>query len=167
MIHAENNLGLESWCTQHVYEYAHKTIFNKKIENPKSIHCISIVKYLNCAILINPDVATFWNLRRKLFINNKLNITKEFKFSSIVLSKKPKSNEAFCYRRWLFSFQSKSNISSVHIFSLSWTFRNWFEWFYHFQVHLLQIGRTNWDCANVAPTKAQAIIPHGVIEIGS
>lgn len=107
VIHAENNLGLESWCTQHVYEYAHKTIFNKKIDNPKSILCISIVKYLNCAILINPDVATFWNIRRKLFINNKLNITKEFKFSSIVLSKKPKSNEAFCYRRWLFSFQSK------------------------------------------------------------
>lgn len=112
MIHAENNLGLESWCTQHVYEYAHKTIFNKKIENPKSIHCTSIVKYLNCAILINPDVATFWNIRRKLFINNKLNITKEFKFSSIVLSKKPKSNEAFCYRRWLFSFQSEFQLFS-------------------------------------------------------
>lgn len=114
VIHAENNLGLESWCTQHVYEYAHKTIFNKKIENHKSIHCISIVKYLNCAILINPDVATFWNIRRKLFINNKLNITKEFKFSSIVLSKKPKSNEAFCYRRWLFSFQSA--------FATDWTY---------------------------------------------
>ncbi len=132
MIHAENNLGLESWCTQHVYEYAHKTIFNKKLENPKSIHCISVVKYLNCAILINPDVATFWNIRRKLFINNKLNITKEFKFSSIVLSKKPKSNEAFCYRRWLFSFQSKLILDfSIHLFDV-WKVNSNFKLFQFF-----------------------------------
>lgn len=38
VIHAENNLGLESWCTQHVYEYAHKTILTNKIENAQSIH---------------------------------------------------------------------------------------------------------------------------------
>lgn len=66
----------------------------------------SIVKYLNCAILINPDVATFWNLRRQLFARNRLDITKEFQFSTVVLSKKPKSNEAFAYRRWLYLFQS-------------------------------------------------------------
>lgn len=66
----------------------------------------SIVKYLNCAILINPDVATFWNFRRQLFARNRLDITKEFQFSTLVLSKKPKSNEAFAYRRWLYLFQS-------------------------------------------------------------
>lgn len=66
----------------------------------------SIVKYLNCAILINPDVATFWNARRQLVEKVQLNITQEFQFSSLVLSKKPKSSEAFFYRRWLFSFQS-------------------------------------------------------------
>lgn len=109
----ENNLGLESWCIHHTYEYAHKTILLTKLPNSvgkmnNSNNCRNnnIVKYLNFAILINPDVTTFWNVRRQLFVKNKLNITKEFQFSSIVLSKKPKSNEAFAYRRWLFSFQS-------------------------------------------------------------
>ncbi|XP_050086922.1 protein prenyltransferase alpha subunit repeat-containing protein 1 [Anopheles aquasalis] len=67
---------------------------------------LAIIKYLNCAILINPDVATFWNLRRQLFAKNRLDISKEFHFSTLVLSKKPKSNEAFAYRRWLYLFQS-------------------------------------------------------------
>lgn len=118
VLHVENNLGLESWCVHHVYEYAHKTILATKrpagnnIKYNSNCHNTNILKYLNFAILINPDVCTFWNVRRQLFVKNKLNITKEFQFSSIVLSKKPKSNEAFAYRRWLFSFQSKSSVSS-------------------------------------------------------
>lgn len=114
VIHVENNLGLESWCVQHVYEYAHKTILAHKSDNmnTKTVQCTAqLIKYLNSAILINPDVSTFWNLRRKLFVKNRLNITKEFQFSSIVLSKKPKSNEAFFYRRWLFSFQSMNKFT--------------------------------------------------------
>jgi len=67
----------------------------------------SIVKYLNCAILINPDVSTYWNVRRNLVERVQLNITQEFNFSALVLSKKPKSSEAFFYRRWLYSFQSE------------------------------------------------------------
>lgn len=70
----------------------------------------NLVKYLNCAILINPDVATFWNCRRRLFQKNRLDIRREFQFSAIVLSKKPKSNDAFFYRRWLYSFQSHESI---------------------------------------------------------
>lgn len=115
MLHLENNLGLETWCVQHVYEYAHRKILSNKLENAKLINNSNngLVKYLNAAILINSDVGTFWNIRRQLFAKNRLNITKEFQFSSIVLSKKPKSNEALFYRRWLFSFQSKPTFS-VH-----------------------------------------------------
>ncbi|XP_055638481.1 protein prenyltransferase alpha subunit repeat-containing protein 1 isoform X2 [Toxorhynchites rutilus septentrionalis] len=129
VIHVEHNLGLQSWCVKYIYEYSHRTILRHKSDYQKisggsvpasgaansSGHCSllmtgngsnSIVKYLNCAILINPDVATFWNLRRQLFAKNRLDITKEFQFSTVVLSKKPKSNEAFAYRRWLYLFQS-------------------------------------------------------------
>lgn len=56
------------------------------------------------------DVQTFWNARRRLLQKDRLDIGREFKFSSIVLSKKPKSNDAFFYRRWLFSFQSYESI---------------------------------------------------------
>lgn len=131
VIHIEHNLGLESWCVQYIYVYAHRLLLRHKAECLKlsgggssSTNLVgsssgtmlmsssttgnnAIIKYLNCAILINPDVATFWNVRRQLFAKNRLDITKEFQFSALVLSKKPKSNEAFAYRRWLYLFQSK------------------------------------------------------------
>lgn len=130
VIHIEHNLGLQSWCVKYIYEYAHRLLLRHKAEcfklsggvTPSSTSIVgntsgallmsgtgnnAIIKYLNCAILINPDVATFWNLRRQLFAKNRLDITKEFQFSAVVLSKKPKSNEAFAYRRWLYLFQSK------------------------------------------------------------
>lgn len=62
------------------------------------------------ALLLNPDVATFWNTRRVLMEKNQLNSSQEFQFSAIVLSVKPKSNEAFAYRRWLYLFQSAESI---------------------------------------------------------
>lgn len=119
VIHEANNLGLESWCVQHVYEYAHNTILAgsrhphlrtcrpQSPAKPAAHSTNEMVKYLNSATMINPDVSTYWNIRRKLFVKNRLNITKEFQFTTIVLSKRPKSNEAFFYRRWLFSFQSE------------------------------------------------------------
>lgn len=107
VVHIENNLGLESWCVTHVYEHSHRKIVDNKCLSNKHASNESFLKYINCAILINPDVSLFWNIRRKMVEKNKLNITKEFQFSSIVLNRKPKSAESFSYRRWLFSFQSK------------------------------------------------------------
>lgn len=99
----DNHLGIESWCLKYVYQYAHqKIIKNKKLNR----YSTAIVKYLNCAILINPDVSTFWNVRRNLVERVQLSLTQEFQFSALVLSKKPKSSEAFFYRRWLYLFQS-------------------------------------------------------------
>ncbi|XP_055613309.1 protein prenyltransferase alpha subunit repeat-containing protein 1-B isoform X2 [Uranotaenia lowii] len=135
VVHVEHNLGLQSWCVKYVYEYAHRLILRHRVECSRLLGsagtatlggapCIGtsvsttatsiasnvLIKYLNCAILINPDVSTFWNLRRQLFAKNRLDITKEFQFAALVLSKKPKSNEAFAYRRWLYLFQSSDAI---------------------------------------------------------
>lgn len=147
VIHIENHLGLESWCAQHVYRHAHDIILASSRKHPLTMchvpsddrsgggsagtadreNCTklalqpfssNLVKYLNCAILINPDVATFWNCRRRLFQKNRLDIRREFQFSSIVLSKKPKSNDAFFYRRWLYSFQSHESIDWTRELSL-------------------------------------------------
>lgn len=114
VIHVEHNLGLESWCAKHVYDFAHKTILAYKLGSNKYIYNDSLVKYINCALLINPDVTTFWHIRRQLVEKNKLKLQKEFQFSAIILTKKPKSSEAFAYRRWLYPFQSAE--------SIDWTF---------------------------------------------
>lgn len=116
MIHLNHHLGVESWCIKYIYEYAHRMILNHK-KNYNKCNNNSIVKYLNSAILINPDVSTFWNIRRNLVEKLQLNVALEFQFSAIVLSKKPKSNEAFFYRRWLYSFESEYNdpTSKIHL----------------------------------------------------
>lgn len=133
MIHVENHLGLESWCCPIVYRHAHQIILAAAKKNSPHSTCQNydangdhpthpfnhtLVKYLNCAILINPDVTTFWNARRRLLQKDRLDIGREFKFSAIVLSKKPKSNDAFCYRRWLYSFQSHESIDWTRELSL-------------------------------------------------
>lgn len=106
VVHIEHNLGLESWCIKHVYLYSHQKILDSKQCHTKYFYNDSLMKYINCALLINPDCSTFWNTRRQLVEKNKLNITKEFQFSAIILCRNPKSAEAFAYRRWLFLFQS-------------------------------------------------------------
>lgn len=57
------------------------------------------------ALLINPDLYTFWNMKRELVEQNALDINKELNFAKLVLSHKCKSNEAFAYRKWLITNQ--------------------------------------------------------------
>lgn len=151
----DNHFGLESHVVPHVYRHAHRIILASARKYPNNSNGSSssdksngstpphpfnhtLVKYLNCALLINPDVATFWNCRRRLLQKDRLDIGREFKFSAIVLSKKPKSNDAFFYRRWLFSFQSHESIDWTRELSLcercaskslsnyqAWSHRQW------------------------------------------
>ncbi|XP_017112938.1 protein prenyltransferase alpha subunit repeat-containing protein 1 [Drosophila elegans] len=118
VVHVEHNLGLESWCAQHVYDHAHRTLISHRRQtSAQQLRALqqqqqsdTLAKYLNVALLINPDVTTFWHIRRQLVQKNRLSINKELQFSALVLSIKPKSNEAFAYRRWLYSFQSADAI---------------------------------------------------------
>lgn len=101
VLYEENNLGLESWCIKYVYRYVYPKLSetrNKKL-SPQELDNLSHL--LIGALLINPDVYTFWNIKRELVEKEVLNVEKEFLFSKLVLSYKSKSNEAFAYRRWL------------------------------------------------------------------
>lgn len=119
----DHHLGIESWCIEFVYQHAHRLIISHRKHNR---YPASIVKYLNFAILINPDVSSFWNVRRILVERVQLSITQEFQFSALVLSKKPKSSEAFFYRRWLYSFQSESStlLTSPNLTKLHFRWRS-------------------------------------------
>lgn len=56
------------------------------------------------ALLLNPDVTSFWNMRRELTKNHHLNPIEELSFTKLILSCTPMCYEAFAYRRWLISF---------------------------------------------------------------
>ncbi|XP_045501295.1 protein prenyltransferase alpha subunit repeat-containing protein 1 [Colias croceus] len=104
----ENCLGLESWCVKHVYMYCFSEIKDKygmnsqrKQKKITTLDSERLVKLLNVTLLINPDVTTLWNKRREIVQMLLLDKVSELQFSQLVLSRKPKCNDAFAYRRWL------------------------------------------------------------------
>lgn len=105
VLYESHNLGLESWCIKPVYQYVCSMLFSRRkllaerrlpYNEMENLNCI-----LNGALLINPDVNTFWNMKRELVDSDMITVEGELQFSKIVLTYKSKSNEAFSYRRWL------------------------------------------------------------------
>lgn len=108
VLHLENCLGLESWCVKHVYMYCYNEIMDKcftkskrKSSKPSSVISERLSKLLNIALLLNPELNLLWNKKRDMVLRNLLNKSAEVHFTKIVLSSKPKCNDAFAYRRWL------------------------------------------------------------------
>ena len=52
-------------------------------------------------LLLNANIATFWNTRKRLIAHQLLNIDCDFLLTKLVLSQKPKCVEALSHRRWL------------------------------------------------------------------
>lgn len=105
VLYEEHNIGLESWCVKHIYRYAYLELFEARRHLSK--HKLSFAKERNLnhlligVLLINPDVSTFWNMKRELVENDVISVSSELVFTKLVLSYKSKSNEGFGYRRWL------------------------------------------------------------------
>lgn len=114
VLYEECCLGLESWCVKYVYKYAYVDLFKDRdlLRSKKlSLHKMKDLNHLLIgALLINPDVYTFWNMKRELVEQNILDINKELEFSKLVLSHKSKSNEAFAYRKWLLTKQINQKV---------------------------------------------------------
>ncbi|XP_030020111.2 protein prenyltransferase alpha subunit repeat-containing protein 1 [Manduca sexta] len=108
VLHLEYCLGLESWCVKHVYMYCYSEIMDKYLSKPKrknfkltSIHSEKLARLLNVTLLLNPDLSTLWNKRREMVLKCFLDKGSELRFTRLVLSRKPKCNDAYAYRRWL------------------------------------------------------------------
>ncbi|XP_026493241.1 protein prenyltransferase alpha subunit repeat-containing protein 1 isoform X1 [Vanessa tameamea] len=108
VLHLENCLGLESWCVKHVYMYCYSELmdkyspkFKRKSKKISNIDSDRLIRLLNVTILLNPEINSLWNKRRDLVLGLLLDKTVELHFIRLVLSRKPKCNEAFVYRRWL------------------------------------------------------------------
>uniref|UniRef100_A0A146MEX0 Protein prenyltransferase alpha subunit repeat-containing protein 1 n=1 Tax=Lygus hesperus TaxID=30085 RepID=A0A146MEX0_LYGHE len=53
--------------------------------------------------MINPDITTFWNMRKDLINCGKLDPHFELHFAALVLSRKPKSSDVYTHRKWVLS----------------------------------------------------------------
>lgn len=105
VLYENHSLGLESWCIKPVYQFVCDLLLSKKRKLYEHKIPYNEMENLNCllngALLINPDVTTFWNMKRVLIETDITTLENELQFNKIVLTYKSKSNEAFSYRRWL------------------------------------------------------------------
>ncbi|KAF7386411.1 hypothetical protein HZH68_013543 [Vespula germanica] len=104
VFHQEECLGLASWCVQPLYCYVHRRLFEHRRNKHRREDPSNVARWLLGALLLNPDVSTFWNMRRELVKSYKLDVTEELDFTRLVLYKKAKCFEAFAYRRWLLPY---------------------------------------------------------------
>ncbi|KAI4478441.1 hypothetical protein M0802_014499 [Mischocyttarus mexicanus] len=104
VFHEENSLGLASWCVQPLYCYTHRRLLEHRGNKHSREDPSNVARWLLGALLINPDVSTFWNMRRELVKSNKLDVTEELAFTRLVLYKKAKCFDAMAYRRWLLPY---------------------------------------------------------------
>ncbi|XP_017877091.1 protein prenyltransferase alpha subunit repeat-containing protein 1 [Ceratina calcarata] len=104
VFHQGDSLGLASWCVQPLYCYVHRRLLEHRQNKHRREEPGTIAKWLVGALLLNPDVTTFWNMRRELVRSHKLEPSDEFFFTRLVLYHKPKCFEVFAYRRWLLSY---------------------------------------------------------------
>lgn len=126
VLHLENCLGLESWCVKHVYMYCYSELMDKYFCKTKrrnstlgSIHSEKLGRLLSVTLLLNPELNTLWNKRRDMVLRNLLEKSSELKLTRLVLSRKPKCNEAFGYRRWLLeAILQDENLQSNYIQNL-------------------------------------------------
>lgn len=105
ILYHDNHLGLELWCVKYVYNYAHNYLLKvKPLIQKKRLNSVvkeDLNKLLLGALLIKPDVLTFWNIRRELIERDIIDIKKELLITKLILSSKSKSNETFAYRKWI------------------------------------------------------------------
>ncbi|XP_031781073.1 protein prenyltransferase alpha subunit repeat-containing protein 1 isoform X1 [Nasonia vitripennis] len=104
IFYEKNSLGLASWCIQPLYCY----VYNRLIDLRQNLHQREepevIARWLLGALLLNPDVSTFWNMRRGLLRSSKIDPIKELQFIDVILYFKAKCFEAFSYRRSVLQF---------------------------------------------------------------
>lgn len=113
VLYEENCIGLESWCKSHIQCYSHSVLLKNRKKLSRKQLSQDDMKNLNHVLmgglLVQPNVVTFWNMKRELVENEILTIQQELYFTEILLSMYPKSYESFSYRKWLLTQNYKNN----------------------------------------------------------
>lgn len=65
--------------------------------------------------MLNPNVKTYWNVRKELVLQGYLDLYSELHYIEVILSSKPKVQDLFNHRKWLL----KEIFKSIYIFVFS------------------------------------------------
>ncbi|KAE8743827.1 hypothetical protein FOCC_FOCC009537 [Frankliniella occidentalis] len=102
VLHAEHTLGLQEWCVRHLYVHVYHKVMNLKRQQRLRREDPSVLsRLLLGGVLLNPDCTSLWNIRREFVVLGRYDPFTELHINAITLSRRPKSAEAFVYRRWI------------------------------------------------------------------
>ena len=90
VFHGENSLGLASWCIKPLYSYVYNQLFTLRQNKYHREDPTTISRWLLVALLLNPDVVTFWNMKKELVKNGRVDPMEELRFISVILQNKAK-----------------------------------------------------------------------------
>ncbi|XP_018411136.1 PREDICTED: protein prenyltransferase alpha subunit repeat-containing protein 1 [Nanorana parkeri] len=96
----DNKLGVESWCIKFLLPY----VYNKLLlyrQKKLWLNRDELIDVTCTLLLLNPDFATAWNVRKELILSGVLNPVKDLQLGKLALTKFPKSPETWIHRRWV------------------------------------------------------------------
>ncbi|KAK3606300.1 hypothetical protein CHS0354_037978 [Potamilus streckersoni] len=116
IILVDHKLGLETWSVKVLYQYAYHTVLNwrNKGHPVQFLEPIELINLSRAVLLVNPECSTAWNIRKELIEADDITVLEELKFGALILSKHPKSAEAFSHRKWVLGKFLDSFLSSSH-----------------------------------------------------
>ncbi|XP_074655333.1 protein prenyltransferase alpha subunit repeat-containing protein 1-like [Tubulanus polymorphus] len=103
LVKIERKIGLEMWCVKILYAYAYDKLMSwrRKDARSRDVEPDEINSLSRAVLLINPDVATVWNIRKEQIDRDFATVDVELKLCALILGKHPKSSETFGHRKWL------------------------------------------------------------------
>ncbi|KAK2552892.1 Protein prenyltransferase alpha subunit repeat-containing protein 1 [Acropora cervicornis] len=95
-----HKLGVKSWCIKPLFLFAYNKLIRSRLKGRKHFITES-VQLTRAVLLINAECYTAWNARKEMIASGVLSLRDDWKLSSVVLSKHPRSAETFSHRRWI------------------------------------------------------------------
>ncbi|KAJ3130976.1 Protein prenyltransferase alpha subunit repeat-containing protein 1 [Physocladia obscura] len=101
----EKNLGVPANAIEPLMRYAHFVFFSIlpkiNLESLTETDLTELDRSSRCLLLLNPEIYSAWNARKKLLCLKSLSISEELALVDLVLSKHPKRPSAWTHRAWL------------------------------------------------------------------
>ncbi|KAJ3285493.1 Protein prenyltransferase alpha subunit repeat-containing protein 1 [Rhizoclosmatium sp. JEL0117] len=117
----EGNLGVPANAIPPLCRFSHSVFFKLANQFSADHKCLAdsdldeLDASSKCLLLMNPEIYTAWNIRKKLLTLQRLNATEEMALIDLVLSKHPKRPAAWSHRAWLLPRlrETSSNINKL------------------------------------------------------
>ncbi|XP_069481891.1 protein prenyltransferase alpha subunit repeat-containing protein 1 isoform X2 [Ambystoma mexicanum] len=110
----ENKLGVESWCIKFLLPYVHSKLLLYR-QRKQWLNREELIDTTCTLLLLNPDFATAWNVRKELIQAGTLNPIKDLHLGKLALTKFPKSPETWIHRRWVLQQLHEGSTSTTSV----------------------------------------------------